>query len=40
MLFQLLKSVKRWASRSFQATSDAEDRFVRSMIKEEQDEGN
>jgi hypothetical protein len=37
MLFQLLKSVVNWASNIGQGISDAEDRFVESMFKEDVD---
>jgi hypothetical protein len=34
MLFRLLKNVVNWASNIGQGISDAEDRFVKSMFKE------
>ena len=34
MLFWLLKNVVNWASNIGQGISDAEDRFVKSMFKE------
>ena len=38
MLFRLLKSVVNWASSIGECIVDAEDRFVRSMFKEEIDD--
>jgi hypothetical protein len=41
MLLALLKNVVNWASNIGQGISDAEDRFVKSMFKEDiDDEGN
>ena len=34
MLFRLLKNVVNWASNIGQGISDAEDRFVKNMFKE------
>jgi hypothetical protein len=34
MLFRLLKNVVNWASSVGQGISDAEDKFVKSMFKE------
>ena len=38
MLFQLLKNVGNWVSKSFQGLADAEDRFVASMFKQEDED--
>jgi hypothetical protein len=35
MLFQLLRSVKNWVFNYLQGIADAEDRFVKSMFREE-----
>jgi hypothetical protein len=43
MLFQLLKSVGNWVSKSLQGLADAEDRFVDSMFdfeEEDKDDSN
>ena len=41
MLYQLLKSVKNWASNFGQGIADAEDRMVKSMFKDkDNNEGN
>ena len=37
MLFRLLKSVSNWVFKSFEGIAEAEDRFVKSMFKEEID---
>jgi hypothetical protein len=37
MLFRLLKNVKNWVFSFGQGISDAEDRFVKSMFKEDID---
>ena len=37
MLFRLLKSVSNWVFKSFETIAEAEDRFVKSMFKEEID---
>lgn len=38
MLFRLLKSVSNWVYKSFEGIAEAEDRFVKSMFKEEIDD--
>ena len=38
MLFRLLKNVINWASNVGEGISDAEDRFVKSMFKEDIDD--
>jgi hypothetical protein len=38
MLFRLLKNVSKWVYKGFENISEAEDRFVKSMFKEEIDD--
>lgn len=38
MLFRLLKSVSNWVYKGFEGIAETEDRFVRSMFKEEVDD--
>lgn len=37
MLFRLLKSVSNWVYKGFEGIAEAEDRFTRSMFKEDID---
>jgi hypothetical protein len=37
MLFRLLKNVNNWVFKGFEGIAEAEDRFVKSMFKEEID---
>ena len=40
MLFRLLKSVKKWVYEICEGIAEAEERFVASMFKKDDDEGN
>ncbi len=38
MLFRLLKNVSKWVYKGFENIAEVEDRFVKSMFKEEIDD--